>query len=658
MKGVFFLPNYRSFLVGAFVLAGLYLASLYSYLLFHSLAEMFSIVIAFSIFALAWNSRRITANAFFVFLGIAYLFIGALDLLHTLAYKGMGVFPGYDANLPTQLWIAARYVDALSLLAAPFLLGRRLNDRSVFLVYGIALAAILGTIFARVFPDCFLEGTGLTSFKKASEYLICGFFLGAAVHLTLRREALDPRVARLLVSSFVLMIVAEMAFTFYISVYGLSNLLGHFIKLTAFYLTYKAIIETGLVQPYTLLFRDLKQNEEALRRAHDELELRVRERTAELVRANTALQAEIGERLKTEAALRESEGKYSRLVESSLTGIYINQDGKIVFANQLFAAMHGYSPDKLIGMAMDEVIHPEDRAYAAELRAKRLRGEPAPVEYEMRGLTRDGHPIWLNRRITVIEYQGRPAVLGNVIDITGRKEIERALQESERELRFLSSQLLEANERERKTIAHELHDSIGQFLAAAKFGLERRIAAEGGGPGPSIALKAILANIQNAIDETRRIMTNLRPSILDDLGILATLTWFCREFRKVYSHLNVEKDIRVAEDQIPEPLKIVIFRVLQESLNNFAKYAQGDRVRVALEMTGGSLELSVQDDGVGFDPKGCRRGMGLSSMRERTELSGGSFALETGRGKGTTVRARWPLAPWPQKILENKNDVA
>ena len=127
-------------LPGVLVLFGLYLTSIYNYLLFHSLAEVFSIVIASGIFMIAWNSRRFVDDHYLLFVGIAYLFIGGLDLIHTLAYKGMGIFPGYDANLPTQFWIAARYVESLSLLIAPLFLGKKLNYRFVFLGY----AAVAG----------------------------------------------------------------------------------------------------------------------------------------------------------------------------------------------------------------------------------------------------------------------------------------------------------------------------------------------------------------------------------------------------------------------------------------------------------------------------------------------------------------------------------
>ena len=166
--------SYLRMLWGALVLLGLYLTSLHSYLLFHSLAEIFSIVIACGIFIVAWNARRLLEEKYLLLLGIAYVFIGGLDLVHTLAYTGMGVFPGYETNLPTQLWIAARYVESLSLLVAPLFLGRRIRVSFVFVAYGVITALLLGAIFYwGVFPTCFIEGRGLTPFKKISEYAIC-----------------------------------------------------------------------------------------------------------------------------------------------------------------------------------------------------------------------------------------------------------------------------------------------------------------------------------------------------------------------------------------------------------------------------------------------------------------------------------------------------
>ena len=171
------------------VLSGLYLTSLYSYLLFHSLSEIFSIVVACGIFMIAWNSRQFLDNNYLLFIGIAYLFVGGVDLLHTLAYKGMGVFQGYGANLATQLWISARYIESFSLLIAPLVLGRKLKSSFVLIGYFFLVVILLVSIFHwRIFPDCFLEGIGLTPFKKISEYVICGLLVCSIVYLTRRRK--------------------------------------------------------------------------------------------------------------------------------------------------------------------------------------------------------------------------------------------------------------------------------------------------------------------------------------------------------------------------------------------------------------------------------------------------------------------------------------
>ncbi|MHC5035366.1 MAG: MASE3 domain-containing protein, partial [Planctomycetota bacterium] len=117
--------------LGTLVLLGLCVTRLYSYLLFHSLAEMFAVVVACGIFIVAWNSRRIIDNSYLMLLGMAYLFVGGLDLVHTLAYTGMGVFEGYGTNLPAQLWIGARYLESVVLLIAPLFVGRRLRPAVV-----------------------------------------------------------------------------------------------------------------------------------------------------------------------------------------------------------------------------------------------------------------------------------------------------------------------------------------------------------------------------------------------------------------------------------------------------------------------------------------------------------------------------------------------
>ena len=281
--------------VGLAALIALYLTSRSNYLLSHTLAEMFSVVIATGIFMIAWNSRRLTGGGYFLLLGIAYLFIGAMDMVHAMAYKDMSIFPNADMNLPTQLWIAARYMESLSLFAAALIVGKTVRSRIAFPAYALVFSLLLGAIFyTHLFPDCFIEGAGLTPFKKTSEYSI-SLILAATIFALLRkRDEFDDGVFKLLIASIILTIFAELAFTFYISAYGFSNFVGHFFKIVSFCLIYNAIIVTGVAKPYDLLFRNLKRNEEAIlksenryRKLSENLEDTVREKVAELRQAES-----------------------------------------------------------------------------------------------------------------------------------------------------------------------------------------------------------------------------------------------------------------------------------------------------------------------------------------------------------------------------------
>jgi PAS domain-containing protein len=291
---------YRDLPLTAAVFLGLYLLSLYSYLLFHSLVEIFSVVIGCGLFLVAWNVRQFIKNNYLLFIGIAYLFVAGIDLIHMLSYKGMGVFPASDANLATQLWIAARYMESASLLVATLFIQRKPNVNILFAAFSAVFTLLLLSIFYwGIFPVCFVDGVGLTKFKIASEYVICLILLGALALLMVHREEFEPRVHRLVLLSIIFSIGTELAFTLYISVFGLANLVGHYFKVISFYLMYRAIIETGLREPYGLLFRELesekaalRESEVELRKAHDELEFRVQERTAELEEARKAMASE------------------------------------------------------------------------------------------------------------------------------------------------------------------------------------------------------------------------------------------------------------------------------------------------------------------------------------------------------------------------------
>lgn len=241
-------------------------------------------------------------------------------------------------------------------------------------------------------------------------------------------------------------------------------------------------------------------------------------------------------------------------------------------------------------------------------------------------------------------------VAGDVAFALHSIEAEEQRRRAEQQVQRLSSKLLQRLEDERKLLAQEIHDSVGASLAAVKYSLEESLEAlSEPSPAETHSLERIISMVQNAIEETRRISTNLRPSILDDLGILMTIRWFCREFERIYSSIHIEKRIDIEEDEVPHPLKIVLYRIVQEALTNVAKHSGAKLVRLSLGKKGNRIELSIEDTGCGFaldevlsDNK-LTRGIGLASMRERAELSGGEFHIESRKGKGTRIRAAWSV---------------
>ena len=243
----------------------LYATHWYSYLLFHTLAELFSICVAVSLFIIAWNSRKYLASQYLLFIGIAYLFIALLDTLHTVGYTGMQVFHDYDFY-GNQLWIAGRFVESVTLLAAFwFMKSRKVRPALVVLAYAIITALLILSIYVvKVFPVCYIKDVGQTSFKIFSEYVIIALLGLVLVQLHRHRKAFTRRIYRYLLWSVVFTILSELAFAFYIDNYGLSNLVGHYCKIFSFFLIYKALVQKGIREPYDLIFRELQQKEQRL----------------------------------------------------------------------------------------------------------------------------------------------------------------------------------------------------------------------------------------------------------------------------------------------------------------------------------------------------------------------------------------------------------
>ncbi|MCF6218349.1 MAG: PAS domain S-box protein [Gammaproteobacteria bacterium] len=231
----------------------LIIISQYNFLLFHTLIEFFAITVAVLMMVVAWQVYSFTRNHFLMYLGCGYLSVAALDMIHTLAYQGLPIFSLSGANLSTQLWIGTRYLESLLLLTAPWFLTHSLNRGAALSLFLVISVALVVSVFSGNFPAAFIEGEGLTPFKILSEYAIILILAIAIFYLFSQRKMIDPRVFVLMVASMLLTMAAELAFTFYITVYGISNIVGHIFKLFSFWLIFIAVVRTTLREPFSAM---------------------------------------------------------------------------------------------------------------------------------------------------------------------------------------------------------------------------------------------------------------------------------------------------------------------------------------------------------------------------------------------------------------------
>lgn len=239
-----------------------------NYLFFHSILGIFSTVVSCGIFMLAWHTQAILKNSLLLFIGIAYLFISGLDLVHTLAYPGMGVFPNLSADEPMQVWVAARFIESMALLVATTCIDKRPQPMLWTASFAMVTTAAVCIIFVwPVMPQCYATTQGMTLFKICSNYALSLILLAAIVSLYKHRLSLGKEVWRLLSGAAGLTIVSEMTFTLHIDVHGIANITGHCLKLGSVILIYLAIVRSGLIHPYKHAIQRLKQKETAIQKS-------------------------------------------------------------------------------------------------------------------------------------------------------------------------------------------------------------------------------------------------------------------------------------------------------------------------------------------------------------------------------------------------------
>jgi len=363
-------------------------------LFFHMIAELFAVTVAVAAFMVTWNARRYIANGYLIVVGVAYLFAAGIDLVHAMTYSGMNVIPGVTANTPTQLWLAARYIQASALLVAPFYVRRKVSPRVVFGAFAVIATVLLGMIRTQVFPDAFIEGQGLTTFKIASEYAIAAAMLAGLLLLQRRRDAFDRGVWLALSGSIALGIVAELAFTLYTDPFGPANVIGHILRIGTYYLLYRAIVETGLRRPYGVLFRELSETAEAL---------------------------------------RESEVRFRSTFEQATLGIgHVGLGGRWLRVNDRLTEITGFPADELQAMRPLDLTYEADQAEERALMDHIAAGDINDYVVEKRLVRADGSLVWVTASRAIVRGPtGDPRYYVEIVeDITTRKDAEERLRAS------------------------------------------------------------------------------------------------------------------------------------------------------------------------------------------------------------------------------------
>ena len=619
--------------LGVFITFILYTISRDSYLLYHDLVETFSIIIAIGIFLIIWNSYKHLENYFFLILAVGIAFSAIFDLVHMIGYKGMNIIsiPNSDpANLATQLWLIARFIQAGTCIAALFIY-KKVSRWKVAAIYILISGLFFLFLFVlHLFPVAYTAGH-LTLFKKVSEYVISGMFLVATILVSRRRRDFDKAVYRLLMASLILTIFSELSFTLYADVYGIMNFAGHILKVLAYYMLYRAIIVSAIESPNNFLFRRLILNENKLKR--EEKALRV-----------------INSQLKKEY------GQIEALLSSIGDGVVaMDRDGRIQYTNPAFNRLVGKSSEELVGHIISDVLpFYDDKGRLVPNSARPLWLVVSRKKFTVvkrnnfHILNQNGQQVNLSVTATPVMERGR--ITGGIVifrDSTKEKEIERTKTEyiafAAHQLRTPLSTIGLTMEVVQKELSKKKPSDVSQYL------------------NDIVEEADIMADTVDQFLNVTKIEANLfilHPRLVSVPQVISD------HLRLRGPHLENKKiEVETDFDPLVPAIKAdpkVLEMIIENLFSNAIKYTKENGwIKVTVKNKYNSIIISVKDNGMGIPKEDQSKvfkklfrasnigksegtGLGLYIVRLLVTQSGGKIWFDSNE-KETTFYVSYPL---------------
>lgn len=627
-----------------------------NFLLFHTGIELISIAVAFNIFSVSLATKDINHNFPFIVLGIGYLFIGGLDLLHTLSYDGLGVFKSFTTDLPTKLWIASRYVEGLTFLIMLMFFEKGTKYRNVFFIYMlICLFFILSIFVYDIFPSCHIKGKGLTDFKVISEYIICFILLVSIIILTkIKDKFLNYTILKW---SIISTIISELSFTLYVDVYGFFNILGHIFKLISFLLLYKGICDIQIKRPYSLLNR-----------------------------RNKELQQENFKRLNVEKELLNKREILNSILDSSGNGILVYDNNlELLHVNDSFINMLDVSKSLITNKKLTELHHfvvsklknPKVFSKNTKLVLYSTKEKTDILRLKNnRTLRRYSYPLIIDKKII-----GRVV---NLEDITDKFQVKKLkddvkstekLLKKEKEYDKLKTEFFSNISHELKTPINILLGTVQLFYIYLKNNtvIDKDNKLKEHIDSMKQNCYRLLRLINNLVDITKlesgHLSINLNNynivSVVEDIT-LSVSTYVENKGLSLIFDTDIEEKIIACD---PDKIE----RIILNLLSNGIKFTNpGGEIIVSIQDNDDLISISVKDNGIGIPKKKQKEifnrfdqvgeslsrnyqgsGIGLSLVKSLVDLHNGSINLISEYNDGSEFIINLPV----RKVYDGNNNI-